>query len=507
MECADMCSAKAVLETLLKHDFGTSLVVDQVFARPTNSLGKFIEVTVESPNKDFHQSVSIIAKLVKLAPEKWIEDYIHEVTKSTKVEDKLHRLISVACAPFIKDLKLKPCEKSDVPSVSERAESVLALVRCLLSIVTDHDKTKPLVLCLLPHLLILITEHEQPNLWTSTVSLSLSKEVLTQVEEILSVSSHEDLLQYRIASDQKGSVLFHIIKYLSERLTRDSWMCYPSLKVVYRWVVFHTRFPNMSEAFPKFLPTALLFIDDHILENKILGVSCLYHIMQNTSREELRWYGQADVIYEALKHQMYTREPKLIDVLHPALLYILSVVEKDPQYCTDSKGLFRVPNKYDEVFHTILTDAYGEQNLALRIALTGHLTHFVEKLGLLAVRHNNLIFKVIEEYLEVYDGKRHSAKPQILRLLKSMIVATWPRMSRYVDFILKILVKLLIDISSRERYDMELVHTIEELSTQCLILIKHVNLEYVEKQLQNIIKLDIPNTCKLTLSDALQLSM
>ena len=135
------------------------------------------------------------------------------------------------------------------------------------------------------------------------------------------------------------------------------------------------------------------------------------------------------------------------------------------------------------------------------------MTHFVEKLGLLAVRHNNLIFKVIEEYLEVYDGKRHSAKPQILRLLKSMIVATWPRMSRYVDFILKILVKLLIDISSRERYDMELVHTIEELSTQCLILIKHVNLEYVEKQLQNIIKLDIPNTCKLTLSDALQLSM
>lgn len=159
------------------------------------------------------------------------------------------------------------------------------------------------------------------------------------------------------------------------------------------------------------------------------------------------------------------------------------------------------------MFGTILADAYGEQNLALRMALTGYLTHFVEKLGLLTLRHTNILFKVIEEYLESYDGKRHSAKSQILRLMKSVIIATWPRMSRYVDFILKVLVRLLIDISSKEMYDFELVHTLEELSTQCLILIKHVNLEYVEKSLQNIIKLDIPQSCRCILSDALQLSM
>lgn len=501
-----MSSAKAVLESLdSEEDFTKPL--EYIFSRPANSLGKLIEVVVGLPDKEFPPNIKRITKLIRMAPEKWIEDYFCEILKSSNIKDKLQHLMGRACVPCIKELEHKPCDKEDVVNVPERAELVLEFACSLLSLETDEDNMKRLVSGALPHLLILVIEHEQPNLWTSKSSLSLSKEVLRKVKDVLSVSGNEDLLLYQVSKDHLSSILVHILKHLSEKLKRDTWMCFPSLKMVYKWCVFNTRFPNMSEVFPKFLPTALLFTDDHVLENKILGVSCLYHVMQNTSREELRWYGQADVIYEALKHQMYTREAKLIDVLHPALLYILSVVEKDPQYCTDSKGLLRVPNKYDEIFHTILVDAYGEQNLALRMALTGHLTHFVEKLGLLTLRHTNLLFKLIEEYLESYDGKRHSAKPQILRLMKSVIIATWPRMSRYVDFILKVLVKLLIDISSKEMYDFELVHTLEELSTQCLILIKHVNLEYVEKSLQNIIKLDIPQSCRCTLSDALQLSM
>lgn len=501
-----MSSAKAVLESLdSEEDFTKPL--EYIFSRPANSLGKLIEVVVGLPDKEFPPNIKRITKLIRMAPEKWVEDYFCEILKSSNIKDKLQHLMGRACVPCIKELEHKPCDKEDVVNVPERAESVLEFACSLLSLETDEDNMKHLVSGALPHLLILVIEHEQPNLWTSKSSLSLSKEVFRKVKDVLSVSGNEDLLLYQVSKDHLSSILVHILKHLSEKLKRDTWMCFPSLKMVYKWCVFNTRFPNMSEVFPKFLPTALLFTDDHVLENKILGVSCLYHVMQNTSREELRWYGQADVIYEALKHQMYTREAKLIDVLHPALLYILSVVEKDPQYCTDSKGLLRVPNKYDEIFHTILVDAYGEQNLALRMALTGHLTHFVEKLGLLTLRHTNLLFKLIEEYLESYDGKRHSAKPQILRLMKSVIIATWPRMSRYVDFILKVLVKLLIDISSKEMYDFELVHTLEELSTQCLILIKHVNLEYVEKSLQNIIKLDIPQSCRCTLSDALQLSM
>jgi hypothetical protein len=504
-----MSSAKSVLQTIgLGQGLEKAEQLQHVFSKPTNSLERFIEVLVDIPVTEFSQNVFALTKLIHLAPEEWIKNYLCEITESSsKKGGVLKQLIFRACVPYLKDLQNRPCNASDFTNLPGKAESVLKFALSLLS--RDHDTTqmKPVVLEAMPSLLFLIIEHQVTQMWTSQSSLTLSKEVLNKVKDILSVSSNEELLQYKISSDQLSSLLVHVLKKLSEKLKRESWMCYPTLKAVYQWCLLHTKFPNMSEVYPKFLPPALLFTDDHALENKILGVSSLYHIMQNTSREELRWYGQADVIYEALKHQMYTREAKLIDILHPALLYILSVVEKDPQYCTDPKGLQRVPTKYDEIFHNILTDAYGEQNLTLRIALTGHLTHFVEKLGLLTLRHSSLLFKVIEEYLEAYDGKRHSAKPQILRLLKSVITAVWPRMSQYVDFILKILVRLLIDISAKESYDSELVHNIEELCTQCLILIKHVNLEYVEKQLQNILKLDVPKTCRHTLSDALHLSM
>lgn len=200
---------------------------------------------------------------------------------------------------------------------------------------------------------------------------------------------------------------------------------------------------------------------------------------------------------------MYIREVKLIDVLYFVLFYILLVVEKDFQYCIDLKGFMRVLNKYDEIFYIIFVDVYGEQNLVLRMVFIGYLIYFVEKLGFFILRYINIFFKVIEEYLESYDGKRYFVKLQILRLMKLVIIVIWLRMFRYVDFILKVLVRLLIDILFKEMYDFEFVYILEELSIQCLIFIKYVNLEYVEKSLQNIIKFDILQSCRCILFDVL----
>lgn len=200
---------------------------------------------------------------------------------------------------------------------------------------------------------------------------------------------------------------------------------------------------------------------------------------------------------------MYIREVKLIDVLYFVLFYILLVVEKDFQYCIDSKRFMRVLNKYDEIFYIIFVDVYGEQNLVLRMVFIGYLIYFVEKLGFFILRYINIFFKVIEEYLESYDGKRYFVKLQILSLMKLVIIVIWLRMFRYVDFILKVLVRLLIDILFKEMYDFEFVYILEELSIQCLIFIKYVNLEYVEKSLQNIIKFDILQSCRCILFDVL----
>lgn len=48
--------------------------------------------------------------------------------------------------------------------------------------------------------------------------------------------------------------------------------------------------------------------------------------------------------------------------------------------------------------------------------------------------------------------------------MKLVIIVIWLRMFRYVDFILKVLVRLLIDILFKEMYDFEFVYILEELS-------------------------------------------
>ena len=78
------------------------------------------------------------------------------------------------------------------------------------------------------------------------------------------------------------------------------------------------------------LPPSLLFIDDHQMEYKVVGVQCLHHIIQQVSASELQRQGMAEVMYEALQHQLYTHEHQLLDAALPALYSSLAVVEKAP---------------------------------------------------------------------------------------------------------------------------------------------------------------------------------
>lgn len=45
---------------------------------------------------------------------------------------------------------------------------------------------------------------------------------------------------------------------------------------------------------------------------------------------ELRWYGRAAVIYDAMKPMLYTREPDVLSSLYPAITQVAQVLEADP---------------------------------------------------------------------------------------------------------------------------------------------------------------------------------
>lgn len=313
---------------------------------------------------------------------------------------------------------------------------------------------------------MLCTEHMQEHLWTSEHSMSTADALIGR---ILKASECTTVVKF-LNCHQDGTSHFHaVLLELKPKLSKSTWKINPAAKYVFSWCVCKIGSPQLGDHLPLVLPPMLLLVDDFQIEYKRLGVSLLKHLIENTSRTELSWYGRAQVIFDALQHQMYTHDATLVHLLHPCLLGILRVVETSPVKCTT----MRKENRYDEILRRILTDMELEDKLVLRRAYVEHLSCFLEEMGITAVRHLVQLLRVISAYLEVYDGPKEWCRLGTLDLLKAVIVVTWPRMSFYCADILKCLLKFIYDVSVDESLTPNDVSTrLVTKAMECLQLLK-----------------------------------
>ncbi|KAI0219780.1 TELO2-interacting protein 2 [Lamellibrachia satsuma] len=285
---------------------------------------------------------------------------------------------------------------------------------------------------------VLCAEHADEHLWTSEQSMSASDSLLGQI-----LRSSECMTIVDFLNCQQDSRFHAVLLELKSRLSKSTWKINPAAKHVFSWCVFNVKSPQLGDQLSLVLPPMLLLVDDFQIDHKCLGVLLLQHLMDNTSRTELSWYGRAHVIFDALRQQMYTHNAKLVRMLHPCLLGILRVVEVSPVKCT----AVRKENRYDEVLRQILTDMELEDKLVLRRAYVEHLPCLLEEMGITAVRHLVQLLRVISAYLEVYDGPQEICRLGTFAVLKAVILVTWPRMSVHCGDILQCLLKFIYDVS------------------------------------------------------------
>ena len=314
---------------------------------------------------------------------------------------------------------------------------------------------------------MLCAEHTQKHLWTSEQSMSASDSLIGRILKTTECTTVAEFLNCH----QYGACRFHaVLLELKPKLSKSTWKINPAAKHVFSWCVRKIGSPKLGDQLPLVLPPMLLLVDDFQIEHKRLGVSLLKHLIDNTSRTELLWYGHAQVIFDALQHQMYTHDATLVHLLHPCLLGILRVVETSPVKC----AVMRKENRYDEILRRILTDMELEDKLVSRRAYVEHLPCFLEEMGITAVRHLLQLLRVISAYLEVYDGPNELCRLQTLDLLKVVIVTTWPRMSFYCADILKCLLKFIYDVSVDESLTPDDVSTTLIMKAMgCLQLLKN----------------------------------
>ncbi|KAG1680020.1 TELO2-interacting protein 2 [Nymphon striatum] len=118
-----------------------------------------------------------------------------------------------------------------------------------------------------------------------------------------------------------------LLLFFQTKLRKDNWRNNRCTKNLFYYVLSHASPEKVSANIDTLFPPSLLFVDDFNVKNQILGIRCLHKIIHDVSGAELRLDGKAEVIYSALHKLSYVREAELMEVLHPCLLKIISVLE------------------------------------------------------------------------------------------------------------------------------------------------------------------------------------
>ncbi|RDD37353.1 TELO2-interacting protein 2 [Trichoplax sp. H2] len=281
-----------------------------------------------------------------------------------------------------------------------------------------------------------------------------------------------------------------IMKEMQPYICHSNWKLYPIAKYCLAWII--SNHPHLNNHLDSCLPTILTLIDDHQVENKIISIKCLKHVIDNVDASELKRYERASVIHHALSQQLYLREPTLIPVLHSCLLSILEVIEKSPR---DYRNAPRKFDNFDKIISTVLNSMEFESEIALRKAYAQNLYKFIEHMGISIVKHINKILSVLISYLEVYDGPTEHIRFLILKALKYLIIEAWPRIPAHFGKIFKSLSRLLIDvrgISATTTTPIEVENKLFHDTVQTMKLLSKCCPQLFKEYMQSIRSLNIP---------------
>ncbi|XP_069474067.1 TELO2-interacting protein 2 [Ambystoma mexicanum] len=316
--------------------------------------------------------------------------------------------------------------------------------------------------------------------WTDRESRAQARDILAGLLRASRCGSIAELL--RGHREGERGVFEDVMVLLKPQLKKDTWELNPATKNVFSSTLHQVTRPWLSDFLESVLPPSLLISDDHRTENKILGVSCLHHIIRNVPAADLLQYNRLQVVYHALFNHLYTPEADLIQAVLSCLLDLLPVLERSAQV---TRGPSQRIRYCDDVFQLILTQMEMEPKILLRRVYAKHLPMFVERLNIGVVRHLKRLERVLLGYLEVYDGPEETSRLAILETMKCTIMHAWPRIPCRLLVLLKALLRFIYDVAT----DCSLTppHVKSDMlqeATHCLILLDRCS----ERQIKDILE-------------------
>ncbi|TRY96877.1 hypothetical protein DNTS_015422 [Danionella cerebrum] len=341
-----------------------------------------------------------------------------------------------------------------------------------------------LVRTLAPTLCLFCITHLQKQPWSDAASRSRASELQAAVQRMSGSGSPHEMLSGSPEEERTG-LFGPVLDLLLPDLTKSRWKRKPSVKLVFSWMLLQVARPRLAEHLEKVFPASLLISDDYWLENKVLGVKCLHHIVLNVPAADLRQFNRASVLHHMLFSSLHSFDGTLAQVIDlqvpcgwsvrvfylvvnapqvvlPCLIDLLSVIENPASVPRTSKH-------FDQVFRHILTYMEMEHKLDLRRVYAENLVVLVERMGVWIIRHLKRLERVIVGYLEVSDAPEEKARLSILDALEKTLRIAWPRVERRLEALARSLLRFLVDVSSSTS---PLREQLMEKASCCLMLLE-----------------------------------
>ncbi|XP_028851842.1 TELO2-interacting protein 2 isoform X2 [Denticeps clupeoides] len=379
---------------------------------------------------------------------------------------------------------LPPSSYEDVPVRAQAASAVLKALYFRLGSSDRDELTWDLAWTLAPAVCVFAVAHLQDHVWTNKASRKDAFELLALVTQAGGCRSVSELL-CGSSADGRDGVFKAILDLLQPQLNKNNWKRNEATKHVFTWMLVQVQRPCLTDYLVRIFPPSLLISDDFRTENKVLGVHCLHHIILNVPAADLCQFNRAQVLYHALFNHLYTPEAPLIQVVLPCLLDLLCVLENPP---TQARVL-RKMNRYDEVLRLVLTHMEMEHKLDLRCVYAGSLVPFIEKMGIVIVRHLKRLERVIVSYLEISDSPEEKARLSILDALERTLQVAWPRMECRLAVFGQSLLRFLCDVSM-ETLSPDIKDKLLGKATHCLQL-----LDFCTRGKLKVLLMEVDSSC------------
>ncbi|PSN50103.1 hypothetical protein C0J52_04714 [Blattella germanica] len=261
-------------------------------------------------------------------------DALLHVLESLQLEDgsitehlwqDIDNTVSKIYVPLMKVGTERPCEVTDfekfVPDIEQGLQNLEVVLK---TIANQSDNVQIISKARVVNLLLLCGEHiNSEDKWTTSKTLQSSEKLIKHLLKLWHCNTVPELLT---GAKYEGLFLASLLA-LRPKLLINTWKTYPAAVSCYKWILFHVKSPHLGSHLSNVLPTALIVLDDFVLDNRIIGIQCIQHIVENVTRTELAWHGHGEVIYKALEPILYHREEKLVRPLISCLLAVLKKTE------------------------------------------------------------------------------------------------------------------------------------------------------------------------------------